>query len=99
MKLWLKAIWINLVELFWNVLDAALFMLAMAVLTALAFGVLGGAFWLIDHLFGPTGILVVALVVFGIVVIAMLAEVVRNIYVRVKNVKEGLEKAERSGQA
>lgn len=95
--IWLKAIWVNLRSALEDFLVAAIMVIVMFAMMAAVGVVLFGVWWVINHFFGPIGVVYSVLGVFGLAAAACIIAFVRQCYRQVKSTKERLEKLEAYG--
>lgn len=94
--IWLKAIWVNLRAALESLLAAAIMVGILFVMMAVVGAALFGVGWVINHYFGPTGVLYSEIGVFGVMAVGCVIAFIRQCYVQVKATKERLEKLETS---
>lgn len=94
MKYWAKAVWIHVSDAVSTFLAAAVLVVLMLLGTLVAGCAVGFVGWLVASLFGPVGLLIAVLGVFGATAVVFVVWSLRGAYLMVKNTKEALEREE-----
>lgn len=94
MKYWAKAVWIHVSDAVSTFLAAAVLVVLMLFGTVIAGCAIGFVGWLVASLFGPVGLLIAVLGVFGATALFFIIWALHGAYLMVKDTKEALEREE-----
>lgn len=92
MKYWAKAVWIHVSDAVSTFMAAAVLVVLMLFGTLVAGCAVGFVGWLVASLFGPVGLLIAVLGVFGATAIFFAIWALHGAYKMVKETKEALER-------
>lgn len=94
MKYWIKAVWIHVSDAVSTFLAAAVLVTIMLLGTLVAGCAVGFVGWLVASIFGPLGLLIAVLGVFGATAVFFAIWALHGAYKMVKDTKEALEREE-----